>query len=121
MPLSSKLQAEYAEFINSQLDNIPINNPGDFILVIEALRNIGSSQDTYTAPNYLREIFVNINDYINSPEEYVQNEQDYPEYQAIILNGITRKIAEFSEFNDEQKLAYIQEQQQRRVLSKISK
>jgi hypothetical protein len=114
MPLSSKLQAEYAEFINSQLDNIPTNNPGDFILVIEALENILSPQDIYTAPDYLRERLASINDYINSPEAYVQNAQDYPEYQEIIINAIRRKIAEFSVFSDEQKLAYIQEQQQRR-------
>jgi hypothetical protein len=108
---SSKLKADYIELINSELDNIPIEDIGSFVLVQNALRNILVSNDECIIPKNIKELIENTEDLLNSPEQYVEKESDFEEFKSILRERITKKIEEFELFTQSQKEAYIQNQQ----------
>ena len=113
MTLTNKLKADYVELINNQLDHIPIASVEEFDLIKEALSNINNPIEGYSVPEALRERIFDVTDLLNSPEDYVESEQDYAEYQQIMRDRINAKVVELQSSSEEQKLAYIQAHQKR--------
>ena len=108
MPLSSKLKADYVELINDRLDKIPIESIEEFNVVIQSLQNIISPVSGFRAHEKYRDRMFVINDYLKTPEDYVEFEDDFAEYQQIVQDRIAQKIAELQALNNAQKNAYIQ-------------
>lgn len=115
MPLSSKLKADYIELINQQLDRVQIDSVEDFELAQQALQNIIQPTTGYDIPEKYREKMFLIKDYLQSPEYYVEHEQNYNEYKQIIIDRITVKIDELQSLSATQKQSYIQNQQDHRA------
>jgi hypothetical protein len=128
MGFSTKLKADCVELINEELDSIPIDRLEEFDLIARELQDIISPPSFISslrcffcpAPKkksplsaaaqeqlgYVRFCFDN-------PQEYVKLKADYAEYQQIIKDRITAKIAEFQTFNASEKRAYIQFQEEK--------
>ena len=68
MPLSSKLKADYVEFINDQLDKIPIESVEEFNVVIKSLQNIISPIPDFKVPEKYKDRMFIIKDYLVGPE-----------------------------------------------------
>jgi len=114
MSLSNKLRAEYIELINQQLDNIQIESLEDFEIAQQALQNIIQPVEGYAPPEKYREKMFLIKDNLQSPEDYVEYERNYSEYQQIIRDRIIAKINELQSLNTTQKQSYIENQQAQR-------
>ena len=117
MPLSSKLKADYIELINNQLDTIEFNSLEEFEVAVQALQNILSPNPAFNVPEKYKAKMLTIQDYLNSPEYYVEFENDYAEYQQIIRSRIEGKISELQTLNTAEKQAYIQNIQEARTLA----
>ncbi|MDA8561490.1 hypothetical protein N9L02_00055 [Gammaproteobacteria bacterium] len=107
MPFSTKLKADYIEMINHQLDNIKIEVLNDFTLVQEFLLGIIDPLNYFSAPKY-SEAMNDIREYLDSPENWVEDSSDYEEYRKIIVDRITSKIDELKNMSVSQKKAYIE-------------
>lgn len=113
MSLSSQCRAEYAELINQQLDNIPIHSIEDFELVKQCLKEIiqaDSESLLHHLPEKYQDRMLYIRGFLLSPEDYVEQNQNYNEYKQLITDRIFSKIGEIESFNITQKLSYIQNQ-----------
>ncbi len=113
MPLTNKLKADYVELINKQLDHIPMESVEEIDLIKEALSNINNPTAGYSVPETLRERIFDVSDILNSPEDYVESEQNYAEYQQIIRDRINAKVVELQSLSEGQKLADIQAHHER--------
>lgn len=111
MPFSPNLRADYIELINTQLDMMPVQSAAEFEMVIEALNNFPDISQT-VLPDHLQERMVELKDCYDTPEDYVQDEQNYSEFQGIIKSCVGRKRDEFTALSDVQKEAYTQAQQE---------
>lgn len=120
MPLSSKLKADYIEFINDQLDKIPIESTEEFNVVIQSLQNIISPIPDFKVHEKHKDRMFIIKDYLNSPEDYVELEDDFAEYQQIIKDRIAQKTAELQTLNNAQKDTYIQNYREGRDIATIN-
>ena len=110
MPFTTKLKADYIELINQSLDTIMMDTVEDFAVVQQALENMLELNPEYQVTEKYKEKMISINFYLNEPEDYVQHESDYAEYQQIIKERIESKIKELGSLNTEQKQTYIQVQ-----------
>jgi hypothetical protein len=130
MPLTSELRADYIELINQQLDSLPVETLEDFDLVRGALNNIIPPTPRYLArffdlfsrnptriavavPEKYQERMDYIKNFLEKPENYVQDRANDNEYKHIIRDRITAKINEFQALSKPQKQAYIQAQSDR--------
>ena len=120
MPLSSKFKADYVEFINDQLDKIPIESIEEFNVVIQSLQNIISPISGFKVNEKYKDRMFIIKDYLNSPEDYVESEDDFDEYQQIIKDRIEKKTTELQTLNNSQRNAYIQNYQAGRNVATIN-
>ena len=115
MPFSTKQKADYAEMINELLDKIRITKLGDFedaLLDLQKILNADASviefhPDLKNNMNFILDCLVN-------PDIYVQSRSDDAEYQQLIKDRIKAKMKEFSEFTQEQKIQYMENQQRLR-------
>lgn len=106
MPFSSKLTTDYIELINHALDFLPIQNIEEFSLLIIALENIITPKpDCFCA--HLTE---SIEEILNNPDSYVQDESNYIEFQNIIKSRIIQTINSFKKLSNLQKQIYIDNQ-----------
>lgn len=117
MAMTSKLRADYIEMINSALDEISINTVEDFDAIISCLNSIINPQVVHVTRQDLEEAKESIAEYLNSPESFVRNSEDYAEYQQIVRDRINAKINEFAQMSQAQKQAYIAEQQHKRTVT----
>jgi hypothetical protein len=116
MSLSNKLVADYIELINQKLDFIPIFNIEDFNFVIDKLTLILDNPNQHIEnPNHIELRLINLLECYHEPEQYVQNEEDFDEFQEIIKSRIRGKISEFQAFDEHQKQQYIDAQNQQRL------
>lgn len=111
MRLTSRLIADYTELANHQLDAIPIRTEEDFLAVREALLSITEPSEKHTVPDSLRDRVKSLQEMINSPELYVQDEENYPEFQNIMLLRIAAKIREIDTLTPHARSNYIQSQE----------
>jgi hypothetical protein len=115
MELTSKLIAEYIEFINEKLDFIPVYQVEDFDSIANGLNRIILEEFVSSeTPSELENYLISIQEVLQTPELYVQSPDHYQEFREIILSRIQSKISEFQCLTPEQKLEYIQTQQNRR-------
>jgi hypothetical protein len=136
MGLTTKLQADYVELINGELDNIPINDIKEFHLIAQELQNIitppplFSSLRCFFCPTSKKESLFSTAaqdqlDYIRfcleNPQSYVKLKDDYAEYKQILKDRISAKIAEFRGFSFAEKMSYIefQEEKHKEALPKL--
>ena len=96
MTMTSKLRADYIEMINSALDEISINTFEDFDAIISCLNSIINQQVGHVTRQDLEEAKESIAEYLNSPESFVRNSEDYAEYQQIVRDRINAKINDLS-------------------------
>lgn len=131
MPFPSKLTAEYVELINNELDKIPINNIEDFSFIVTALNSIPRPDNntlrsptglfyTYNTPHPLNEAIAGVIEILNNPDSYVQDKNNYDEFQILIYSRITQKISEFQNMSLIEKQEYIQNQQSMRLEAETS-
>ena len=114
MPLSKKLVADYVEMINQILDHL-VENENEFDSISDALKNININININedSIPAELRERIFHVKDVLNSPEDYVEQEENYPEYCLIIKGRIDSKIQELQSMSGEQKLSYLSQRQEK--------
>jgi hypothetical protein len=114
MTSSSKIEADYVELINEALDQISIDSVADFAVVQCALQHISTPHSNYEIPTQYQERINAIREYLESPELYVQNKEDYAEFKELIKARIVSKISELESMDQNQKLSYIDAQAKRK-------
>ena len=112
MAFSEKIRADYIELINEKLDGIPVEKFEDFDAIKNLLNSILTPNDDHITRQDLEESKDSINFLLNNPNEYVERQEDYDEYNMIIKNRILAKIAEFCDMSDQQKQDYMFHQKQ---------
>ncbi|HHF7366875.1 TPA: hypothetical protein ACPSKY_001997 [Legionella bozemanae] len=128
MTFSSKLRADYVEFINEELDRIPVLRIEEFNLIAQELQKLITAPFILTLKGFfsctptkstLTEAAQNQLDHIHycyhTPKDFVKNAKDYSEYQRILAERITAKITEFQTFTEKEKNAYIAFQQEQHI------
>jgi len=68
--MNSKLEADYVELVNNQLDNLPINDIEDFQTIASALEAINESTQSNYLPENLKESIGATTQLIKEPELY---------------------------------------------------
>ena len=109
-PMSPKYRADYIEAINEPLDKIPIKRLEDFTDAEHMLANMLHSDKNAIIPEQWHDRAKDIQERLNSPEEYAKPEH-HDEYRQINRQRIAAKITEFKTMSESDKLAYIQNQQ----------
>lgn len=117
MTFSSKLRADYVEFINEELDRIPVLRIEEFNLIAQELQKLITAPFILTLKGFfsctptkstLTEAAQNQLDHIHycyhTPKDFVKNAKDYSEYQRILAERITAKITEFQTFTEKEKM-----------------
>ena len=114
MSLSSRLEANYAELANQYLDSIPVEKEEEFEIVREALLSITEPSRGHNVASSLRDRVTAIKEIVEEPEMYVQGEENYPEFQRIIMHRVAAKIQEIDTLKPEEKRKYIESQKEQR-------
>ena len=108
MPLTSKLRADYTEMINHQLDHIKIDELEDFESLLKSLQKITQPLANPRGEEKYRETMIQIRYYLECPDEYVAEQENYSEYQQIIKDRISAKINEIQSLSASQRQDYIE-------------
>lgn len=108
MSLSNKLIADYVELINHKLDGFQVENVNDFPLIITALEAI--TREDKSIPPALLDRVIDVREMLDHPEDYVQDQVNYPEYKEIILKRVSEKINELVSLSSQQQVSLIEEQ-----------
>lgn len=123
MALTNKLIADYTELFNQNLDGISIENVEHFDQVSKDLKEIISSflineeKKVYENTNKNLQISAKVEDIkelLEEPENYVANQEDYIEFQKILLNRVASKVNEIVNMSINDKENYIHSQQQKK-------
>lgn len=118
MPLSKKLKQDYAELADGLLGGVSsyimsedgikegvktngvlTGEPKD---IIESLSSIIEPDGKHEVKKDLKEGIKSIQELLDSPEDYVQDERNYQEYNDIITDRIKSKISDLKNLTPEQ-------------------
>ncbi len=108
--MSSKLNADYIELANSYLDAIPIANAKDALEAVHGLTEMLQKRFTDTQTPIAQKL-IGIQELLDNPDMYVEQEQHYQEYIELIKARIQAKIDELNNQSNKERIKRYQEQQ----------
>jgi len=114
--MNSKLEADYVEFVNGQLDSIPIHDIEDFQTIASALEAINESTQSNNLPENLKESIGAITELIKEPELYAapENQEGFKE---IVMKRIAAKVKEIQNLTTEEKIKQLHSSIDKRIMA----
>lgn len=107
MALTSKEIADCIEFINYELDRIPFKNIEEFSMFQKGLQSIIGGTEIDISDLDFKKHIESIKDDYDAPEDYVAKPEDYPEFQQLFRDRMSKKITTIANVTEQQKQVII--------------